>query len=73
MFAHATNVVSPSLFDHLSLFWQRVRAALAGAREANRVYAELSSLSATQLAARGLVREDLPRMTLQALKAASSR
>ena len=71
MFAHATEATSPRLLDDLSLLAIRLRAALAGAREANRVYRQLSSLSSAQLVARGLVREDIARMTLQALRHAS--
>lgn len=71
MFAHATEAVSPTFSDTALLFFWRVRAALAGALEANRVYGELSRLSPAQLRARGLVREDLPRMALRALNHAS--
>ena len=72
MFAHATEALAPSLFDRLNLVVLRFRAALAGAAEANRVYRELASLSSAQMAARGLVRDDIARMTLQSLKHASS-
>ncbi len=72
MFAHAAGAASPSFIDSALHFVWRTRAALASAVEANRVYGELSRLSADQLQARGLVREDLPRMTLRALTHASS-
>ena len=67
MFAHATNSASPQIIDLLGQFGSRLGAALAGALEANRVYSQLSRLSGSQLAARGLSREDINRMTLQAL------
>jgi len=67
MFAHATHTPSHGIFDSVSLFFARLGAALNGAAEANRVYRELSSLSSGALAARGLAREDIGRMTYQAL------
>ncbi len=67
MFAHATDTASPQVVDHPGQFIARLGAGLRGGLEANRVYKQLSQLSGSQLAARGLTREDLGRMTLQAL------
>lgn len=71
MFAHATHTSSHGFSDGLSGFFARVIAAFAGVSEATRVYNELSSLSQEALAARGLVREDIARMTFQALSNAT--
>ncbi len=71
MFANATHTASPQIVDHLGHFAARLGAGLRGGLEANRVYRELSALSGSQLAARGLVREDLGRMTSQALNNAT--
>lgn len=67
MFAHATHTSPHGIFDSVGLFFARLGAAINGAAEANRVYRELSGLSGSALAARCLAREDIPRMTYQAL------
>ena len=67
MFAPATNNSAVHASDSLALFFARIGAALSGAQAANRLYRRLSRLSNSQLAARGLKREDLGRMTLQIL------
>lgn len=67
MFAHATHTSPHGIVDSVSLFFARLGAAINGATEANRVYRELSSLSADALAARGLERQDIPRMAYHAL------
>ncbi|GAB4394347.1 MAG: hypothetical protein Tsb0032_18660 [Kiloniellaceae bacterium] len=67
MFAPATKPSPFQVFDGLGQFLARSAAAVASAWEAHRVYQQLSSLSASELAARGLSREDISRMTLRAL------
>ena len=67
MFATATRADGFSWVDSLGHFVASFAAAFAGAQNASRLYRELSSLSEAQLATRGLVREDVNRMTLQAL------
>lgn len=70
MFAPAASKPSshgfPS-FDGVVRFFVAVAASLAAAKEASRVYDSLSRLSDSQLAARGLTREDVNRLTLEAL------
>jgi hypothetical protein len=73
MFAHATNTSPVHAVDHLVQFADRIGSALVGAWEARRVYSQFSRLSDSQLAARGLTREDVSRMTLQALTNATGR
>ena len=73
MFAHATETTPIHAVDHLALFFSRLAAAFGGAMEANRVYNRYSRLSDRELARRGLDREDVNRMTLQALSNAVSR
>ena len=72
MFASATNSLGFQGIDSLGQFFARIAAALTGALAANRVYRRLSGLSNAQLAARGLDREDIGRMTLQVLTNATS-
>ena len=72
MFAHATNSPGFQAIDALAQSLARIGAAVGGALEANRVYRRLSGLSNAQLAARGLNREDIGRMTLQVLTNATS-
>ena len=67
MFAHATKPSPLHVFDGLAQTLARGVAVLAGAWEANRVYNRLSGLSAGQLAARGLTREEISRETLRTL------
>lgn len=67
MFATATKTVTFHPLDSIGLFFARLAAAFAGAQNANRLYQQLSGLSDGQLAARGLTREDVNRLTLQAL------
>lgn len=69
MFAPATKPSPFHVFDGLAQFFARGSAALAAGWEANRVYNHFSRLSASQLAARGLTREDISRVTLRALDA----
>lgn len=73
MFASATNSSGFHVIDEMAQVFSRIGAAFAGAQEANRVYNRLSGLSAEQLAARGLSREDIGRMTLQALTSVADR
>ncbi|GAB4361339.1 MAG: hypothetical protein Kow00114_15810 [Kiloniellaceae bacterium] len=73
MFAPATNHSVFHVFDELGHALGRIAAAFVGAQEAARVYGALSRLSDSQLAARGLAREDIGRMTLQALDNATDR
>ena len=73
MFAHATQTTTQGFGDNLSHFFARVIAAFAGVAEATRVYNELSGLSQDALRVRGLVREDIGRMTFQALANATDR
>jgi uncharacterized protein YjiS (DUF1127 family) len=73
MFAHAAHTTTHGFGDSLSGFFARVIAAFAGVAEATRVYNELSRLSPDALKARGLVREDIARMTFQALANATDR
>jgi uncharacterized protein YjiS (DUF1127 family) len=49
-----------------------VQAARCGARKAERVHWELSRLSDTELARRGLTRADVGRMTLEELTKSAS-
>jgi hypothetical protein len=67
MFATATKTVGFHSLDSVGLFFAHLAAAFAGAQHANRLYRQLSGLSDSQLAARGLTREDVNRLTLQAL------
>lgn len=67
MFATATKTVGFHPLDSVGLFFARLAAAFAGAQSANRVYQQLSGMSDSQLAARGLTRDDINRLTLQAL------
>jgi hypothetical protein len=67
MFATATKTAGFHPLDSVGLFFAHLAAALTGAQAANRVYRELSGLSNSQLAARGLTREDVSRLTLEAL------
>ena len=67
MFATATKSVGFHPLDSIGLFFARLAAAIAGAQNANRLYHQLSALSERQLAARGLTRDDVNRLTLQAL------
>jgi len=67
MFAHATETAPLQIADQLGHFMSRLTAAFAGAQEANRVFTHFSRLSDRQLTARGLTREDINRMSLQAL------
>jgi hypothetical protein len=75
MFAPATSK-SPShgfpSFDGAVRFFTALAASLAAAKEAGRVYESLSRLSDSQLAARGLTREDVNRLTLEALSGSLS-
>lgn len=73
MFAPATNTSGFHGFDSLVSFFAQIGAAFTGAQEANRVYLELSRLSDAGLAARGLTREDVGRLTLQALNGVAAR
>jgi hypothetical protein len=67
MFAPATNRFDSPVFDSLGHFIANVAAAFTGAKAADRVYRQLSHLSDSQLAARGLTRADISRLTLRAL------
>ncbi len=67
MFASATKPSSFQTFDSLGQWFARITTALAGAMNAYHVYNRLSGLSGSQLAARGMTREDVARYTLQAL------
>jgi len=67
MFAPATKPTPFQTFDNLGQWFARITTALAGAMDAYHVYTRLSGLSASQLAARGMTREDISRATLQAL------
>ncbi|MGF1592051.1 MAG: DUF1127 domain-containing protein [Kiloniellaceae bacterium] len=71
MFAPATHASGLHVLDSLGRFFAGFAAAFRGAQEAERVYRELASLSDDQLAERGLTRDDIARMTLQALNAAT--
>ena len=73
MFADATKTSGFQAFDGLALFVARIGAVVSGAQEAIRVYNRLSQLSDGALAARGLGREDVARLTLQALDGTGSR
>jgi len=67
MFAPATKPSPFQAFDSLGQWFARITTALAGAMDAYHVYTRLSGLSASQLAARGMTREDIARATLRAL------
>lgn len=67
MFAHAAPKLAFPFLDSLGHFFGGLAAAFSGAQAANRVYGQLSRLSDAQLAARGLTREDVARLTLEAL------
>jgi hypothetical protein len=73
MFASAANKpVAHHVFHAIEgvvQFFATLGATFAGAQEARRVYERLSHLSDSQLAARGLTREDVTRLTLQAFSA----
>ena len=69
MFAHATKPSPLHVFDGLAQTLARGVAVLAGAWEAQRVYNRLSGLSSSQLAARGMTREDVNLAVLRALDA----
>ena len=71
MFASATNNAGFHLFDELGHFLSRFGASFVAAQEATRVYGRLSRLSSDELASRGLQREDIGRLTLQALNAST--
>ncbi len=71
MFAHATNNPGFHFVEDLGLVLSRIGAVFAGAQQAKRVYEELSRLSAGELAARGMSREDIARLTLQAMDRAT--
>ena len=71
MFAHATNNPGFHFVEDLGLVFSRIGAAFAGAQQAKRVYEQLSRLSSDELAARGMDREDIGRLTLQALNRAT--
>jgi len=71
MFASATKNAGFHAFDELGHAIARIGAAFVGAQEAARVYSALSRLSASELAARGLSREDIGRVTLQTLNSAT--
>lgn len=73
MFAPATNNPVFHVFDDLAHALGRIGAAFTGAQQATRVYSALSHLSASQLAARGLSREDIGRVTLKVLNDATDR
>ncbi|HMA14399.1 MAG TPA: hypothetical protein VKP12_06415 [Kiloniellaceae bacterium] len=70
MFAPATSKPSspgfPS-FDGILHFFAALAASFAATKEAGRVYERLARLSDSQLAARGLTRDDVNRLTLEAL------
>jgi len=68
MFAPATNKPALPSFDGLGHFFSQVVAAFTGAQAAARVYERLSRLSQQELAARGLTRDDISRLTLEALE-----
>jgi len=72
MFASATKNSGFHALDELGHALARIGAAFAGAQEATRVYSTLSRLSAGQLAARGLNRDDISRLTLQVLNDATA-
>lgn len=67
MFATATKTVGFHPLDSIGLFFARFGAAFAAAQNATRLYQQLSGLSDSQLAARGLNRDDVTRLTLEAL------
>ena len=71
MFARATQNPEIQVFDSLALFLARIGAVFAGAQAANRLYHHLSRLPDSELAARGLTREDIGRMVFQALSHAT--
>lgn len=67
MFAPATRPSPFHAFDNLGHWFHRITMVLAGAWEAQRVYSRLSGLSPSQLAARGMTRDDVNRAVLRAL------
>ena len=67
MFALATKPSPFQTFGNLGQWFARITTALSGAMNAYHVYNRLSGLSASQLTARGMTREDISRATLQAL------
>lgn len=68
MFATATKKPAVPSFDGVGQFLGQIVAVFAGAKAASRTYDRLSRLSDQQLAARGLTRDDVARLTLQALE-----
>lgn len=68
MFATATKRPAVPSFEGFGQFLSHLVAAFAGARAASRTYDRLSRLSDEQLAARGLTRNDVARLTLEALE-----
>lgn len=71
MFAPATKPSLLPALDGLDRWFHRVTTALAGAWEAHRIYTQYASLSASQLAARGMTRDDVNQAMLRALDGAS--
>ena len=67
MFATATKTVGFHPLDSVGLFFARFAAAFTAAQNANRLHHQLSMLSDSQLAAHGLTREDVNRLTFEAL------
>lgn len=67
MFAHATKPSPLQVFENLGQSIALFATALAAAWEATLVYNRLSSLSASQLAGRGLTREDISHATFRVL------
>lgn len=67
MFATATKTVGFHWLDSLGHVLVSFGAAFKGAQSANRLYREYARLSDSQLAARGLRREDIGRLALRAL------
>lgn len=68
MFADATPKSGfPGLVAGVRRFFADFRAAFVAAQNAKRVFRDLSRLTDEQLAARGLTRADVARLTQQAL------
>ncbi|MEO3430131.1 hypothetical protein AAFN88_14820 [Pelagibius sp. CAU 1746] len=67
MFATATKPSPFRVIEDLGQWIARITTVLADAMNAYHVYSRLSGLSASQLAARGMTREDISRATLEAL------
>lgn len=67
MFAPAATKPSFPFLDGVAHFFSTLAAVFSGAQQARRVYERLSRLSDAQLAARGLTRDDIARLALEAM------